>query len=57
MSESDNPSPKRKYLWPWLAAAAIVVFFALAILWVALAAKKVEEQRDFSPLPSSAPAR
>jgi len=49
--------PRQKYRWPWFAAAAILLFVVLAIFAVALAAKKVEQQRDFAPLPSSAPAR
>ena len=55
MSELDNNSPKRSYKWPWFAAAAIVLFIVLAVLCVANAAKKVEQQRDFAPLPSSTP--
>ena len=54
MSEpSENP---RRYKWPWFAAAAILLFVVLAIFAVAFAAKKVEQERDFAPLPSSAPA-
>ncbi len=57
MSELDDNSPKRSYKWPWFAAAAIVLFIVLAVLCVANAAKKVEQQRDFAPLPSSTPTR
>jgi hypothetical protein len=35
----------------------VVLAFALAVLWVGLAARKVAQQRDFAPLPASAPAR
>ncbi len=52
---NENP---RRYKWPSSALAAVVLFTVLAIFWVALAAKKVEQQRDFgSPLPSTPPAR
>ena len=48
----------RRYKWPWFALAAVVLFIALAVLWVTLAAEKVEQQRDYSaPIPSGAPAR
>ena len=57
MSELDNNSPKRKLLWPWFAAAAALVFVVAAVIWVTIAAKEVEQQRDFAPLPSSAPPR
>ncbi len=46
-----------KYKWPWFAAAAVLLAIVLAVAWVAVAAKNVEQQRDFVPLPDSAPAR
>ena len=47
-----NEKPRR-YKWPWFVLAAVVLFIALAVLWVTLAAEKVEQQRDYSaPLPS-----
>ena len=48
--------PRQQYRWPWLAAAAVLLAIVLAVVWVAIAAKKVEQQRDFTPLPASAPA-
>ena len=57
MNEPDENSPKRKYKWPWVVLAFVILGFALAILFVALAAKKIEQQRDFTPLPASAPLR
>jgi hypothetical protein len=58
MNGPENNSPPPKYKWPWFVLAAVVLAIVLAVVWVALAAKKVEEQRDFGqPLPSSAPAR
>ena len=56
MNESNENS--RRYKWPWFALAAVVLFIVIAVLAVAQAAKKVEQQRDFNaPLPSSAPVR
>jgi hypothetical protein len=57
MNESEKNSPKRKYRWPWVALAFVILGIVLAVFWVALAAKKLEQQRDFTPLPSAAPAR
>jgi len=57
MSEPNENSPKSHYRWPWLVLAAVLLAIVLAVVWVGLAAKKVEQQRDFAPLPSSAPAR
>ena len=57
MSEPDENFPKPKHKWPWFVLAAVLLGIVLAILWVGAAAKKVEEQRDFMPLPASAPTR
>ena len=55
---NDSDAPKPKYLWPWLVLAAAVLAIVLAVVWVAFAAKKVEQQRDGdTPLPNSAPGR
>ena len=52
---NENP---RSYRWPWLAAAAVVLGLVLAVIWVGLAVKKVERERDLNaPLPDSAPVR
>ena len=46
----------RRYRWPWLVAAAVVLGIVLAIIWVGLAARKLASERDLNaPLPSSAP--
>ena len=57
MDEPDGSAPKPHYKWPWFVLAAVVLAIVLAVVWVAIAAKKVEQQRDFGPLPASAPAR
>jgi hypothetical protein len=54
----DNSSLKRKYKWPWFVLAFVVLGIVLAVFWVALAARKIEQQRDFNePLPATTPAR
>ena len=58
MSEPGDNLPKRKYQWPWVAAAAVVLAIVLAVVWMAFAVKKLESERDFvAPLPGSAPTR
>ena len=58
MSEPDKNLPERKYRWPWFFWASVFLFIALAVLWVGLAVKKIERQRDLNaPLPSTAPMR
>jgi len=49
--------PQQHYKWPWFAAAAVLLAIILAVVWVTLAAKTVERQREFAPLPASTPAR
>jgi hypothetical protein len=51
----ENP---RRYQWPWFVGAAVVLAIALAIVWMSIAVKKVERERNFNaPLPSSGPVR
>jgi len=52
-----NETP-RSYRWPWLVAAAVALGLVLAVVWVGLAVKKVERERELNaPLPDSAPVR
>ena len=57
MDEPNGNAPKPNYQWPWFVLAAVLLAIVLAVLWVTVAAKKVEQQRDFAPLPATAPAR
>ena len=55
-NDSNEISPR--YRWPWFVLAGVVLFFALAIFWVGLAANKLKHEREFNaPLPTNAPAR
>ena len=55
MNENDN---KPHYRWPKYVLGGVVLGIVLAVVWVWLAARKVEQQRDFgTPLPNSAPSR
>ena len=56
MSAPENNSPRQNFKWPWLVLAAVVLAIVLAVGWVGFAAKKVGQQRDFTPLPAGAPA-
>lgn len=57
LARMNEPSGnRRRYRWPWLVAAAVLLGLVLAIVWVGFAVKKVEEERDVNgPLPGSAP--
>ncbi len=58
MSEPDKNLPEPKYRWPWVFWSAVLLFIALAILWVGQAVKNIERQRDLNaPLPNTAPVR
>lgn len=46
----DGNPPNRNYKWPWFVLAAVVVFIVLAVVWVSIAAKKVEQERIVNTL-------
>lgn len=51
--EDEDKNPRR-YKWPWFVLAAVVVFVVLTIVWVSLAAKKVEQERGGNaPVPAN----
>jgi len=55
MSEQNDIPPKQNYKWPWFVLAAVLLFVALAIIWMSIAVHREKEERDFSaPLPSAA---
>lgn len=53
MDEQPLNAPKRRYLWPWVVLAAVLLQAVLVILWVSNAAHRVEQQRDFSAPPAT----
>lgn len=54
--DADEKSPRLK--WPKYAAAAVILFFALAVFWMLVAVNKIRQQREVNaPLPVSAPVR
>jgi hypothetical protein len=54
--DEQNEKP-RNYKWPWFVLAAVVLFVALAVVFVGFKARQIEHERDFNaPLPNS-PAR
>jgi len=47
---NENP---RRYNWPWLALAAVLLGIVLAVVWVSFAVKNIERERNFSaPVPA-----
>jgi hypothetical protein len=53
----DEPNERpRRYKWPWLVAAGLALGIVLAVVWVRIAVKTVERERDWNgPLTGSAP--
>ena len=45
----DGWSEKRRYHWPLWLLAAVLVFLALAIVWVSFAAHRESQERNFNP--------
>ena len=43
----DEPNEKpRRYRWPWLVLAAILLGMALAVLWMIFEIRTVEQERN-----------
>jgi bacteriorhodopsin len=54
-NEPGGHSPKRNYKWPWFALAAVLLFLALAVLWMCFAVRREKQERDFNePIPAGA---
>jgi hypothetical protein len=50
MNEPNENS--RRYRWPWFVLAAFLLFVTLAILWMRLEVRKVEQERDVNTPPA-----
>ena len=59
--DTDRPPiklPPRRYRWPWLVAAMVLLGVVLAVVWMSRAVRTVERERDVNgPLPGSAPVK
>jgi hypothetical protein len=54
---NEPEEPPRRYRWPWIALAFVLLFIVLCVIWMTVDVKKLEHERDFnSPLPASQPA-
>jgi len=54
MPEDEPPGKRPRYQWPWFALAAVLLFLALAVIWMMIEIRKVKQERDFNaPLPAS----
>ena len=42
---------QRRYTWPWLVLAAVLLAVALSILWMRHEVKRIERSRDLNALP------
>jgi hypothetical protein len=54
MTGPPDKSPalqKPKYRWPWFVLAAILLGFALAILWLSREVERTRRLRDLNALP------
>ncbi len=57
MDEPSANPPPRRYRWPWIVAVAVVLWVLLAVVWMWVAVRHVEAQRDFSAPATTSPAR
>jgi hypothetical protein len=45
---------RRRYRWPWLVLAGVVLWIVSAVIWMAADVKKLERERDFNaPVPAN----
>ena len=51
MDEQPGNAPRRRYRWPWIVLTAFILWVLLAIGWMSIAVRHVEQQRDFSAPP------
>lgn len=52
--DDQNENPQR-YKWPWFVLAAVLLFLALAVVWMSFAVQREKQERDFStPVPTGA---
>jgi hypothetical protein len=53
VNEPDEIPPKQNYKWPWFVAAAVLLFVALAVVFVSFKAHQIREERNFNaPIPA-----
>ncbi len=56
MNEPDEIPPPQNYKWPWFVAAAVVLFLALAVVFVGFKAMQIKQERNFNDPPPGSPA-
>jgi hypothetical protein len=47
--DDENQNPRR-HKWPWFVLAAVLLFMALAVVWVSFAVHREKQERDFNAL-------
>jgi len=55
MEEPSSNTPPRRYRWPWIVAIALILWVLLSVMWVRVAVRHVEEERDFSAPSANSP--
>lgn len=44
----------RRYRWPWIALACVILFIVSCVIWMTVYVKKIEREHDYNaPLPAS----
>jgi hypothetical protein len=47
MADEPKENPRR-YKWPWFVLAAILLFVALAVVWMNFAVQREKQEHDFN---------
>lgn len=53
MVESPSPAPKRRLIWPWLLAGAVLLAIVIAALAIRAEADRVRQIRQFQDAPAN----
>ena len=53
VNEPNEIPPKQNYKWPWFVLTAVLLGFALGIVWMFFAVQKEKSEREFGPPPAA----
>ncbi len=46
MNDTPQPGSERRYRWPWYVLGGVLLAIVLAVLWMSVAVRRVQQYRD-----------
>jgi F0F1-type ATP synthase assembly protein I len=46
-NQSQNSVTKKRFIWPWIVAAMVLLGITLAVVWVRREAQRIQNQRQY----------